>query len=498
MSNFAEMKKAFYREIVAHGIYAPEQFREAFPLGYEVPRATIERWFTRFRRVDGTFCATPRHVNHFKLGADPEFVFTATNLDGQADRIDAHQLGLKQGPAFGEDNNGRLAEIRPYPSRSALEVCASVLATLRWMAIIKKQTTEFMWQSGAFLFRDGIGGHVHFGRKRPTRSDEVKALDNVMEMLMEMGVYPKSEVVARRAGDARNQRYGQLGDYRMQTHGYEYRTFPSWLDSPSLAFFTLAISKLTVHDPGLVLRIQQVKSARAIEAIVNLLAYYQDLDDDARLAHNMVQRGIPKHVGGDFKERWGVETVKPIPMPHYVPMAIKPDMETIVSLRRHLLTGDALGYVKPKLTWSPAAAPKGYRMVIDATETIQRKGLGECVWDLCTHESMGILFTTQSQSDHQAALVSESLARGRDSMKIFGTNAIRITGDKKNYVMFNSHWLDGGKARLVKKWILNGRLPLWRIGDVTPDSIEKWKASAPVKERMIKNSVVFSHGGALA
>lgn len=499
MSNFAEMKKAFFKEVVAHGIYDSSQFREAFPLGYTVPNPTMQKWFKKFRKVEDGFSAVARNVNHFKLGADPEFVFAwPQNSEGAGDIMHAHGLHLKQGPAFGEDNNGRLAEIRPYPSRSALEVCASVLSTLRWMAILKPDTNYYQWVAGAYLYRDGLGGHVHFGRKRPTRGDEVRALDNLMELLLNAGVYPVKEVMARRAGDARGQLYGRPGDFRMQNHGYEYRTFPSWLDSPALAFLTLTLSKLTVHDPGIVLAIQQLKSGRISETIMNLLAYYRDLDDDARLAHLMCQRGIPVHLGGDFRGRWGL----PIPAtivaknkPVVIPMSIAPSKDDTQEMMTHLKTGAGVVCRVPVPTWTPTHLPAGYKMVIEHTDTLQKKGLGELIWDVCQAEIGTILFTSQAFHSPQAAVVSGSLVKTRDPMKEFGTELITLGGGSKPSITFNSSWLEGGKAKLLKRWLLCGALPIWKAKDVKTSSYAEWREKFTVdSKKPCKENVVYHLG----
>src|SRR5581483_8667143 len=124
---------AFYRVAISHGISAPEGMHRAFPLGCAVSEQILESWLKRLQKLP-EFGPQRRYVNRFKVGADPEFVFVSSGLTRDEDsRVDAHHLGLQQGPAFGADNNGRLAEIRPHPSRSALRVCASILSTLRWM-----------------------------------------------------------------------------------------------------------------------------------------------------------------------------------------------------------------------------------------------------------------------------------------------------------------------------------------------------------------------------
>ena len=61
--------------------------------------------------------AVPRLLNHFKLGADPEFAFL-----NEGKQHSAHDFGLRAGLCFGADNNGRLVELRPRASRYAVEV----------------------------------------------------------------------------------------------------------------------------------------------------------------------------------------------------------------------------------------------------------------------------------------------------------------------------------------------------------------------------------------
>ena len=302
------------------------------------------------------------------------------------ERIDAYQLSLAQGLAFGMDNNGRLTEIRPYPSRSALNVTASILAAMRWMVLLFPKTLEYEWQAGAFLFGDGLGGHVHFGRKRPGRDLEIKALDTVEEEMLAVGAYPRAEVLARRAGDAHRQYYGQLGDYRKQMHGYEYRTFPSWLDSPALAFLTITLAKLAVHNPALAQGYTPLWGIdRHFQRVRNLLAYYKDVDDDARLALMLISRNFPRHLGGDFRGRWGIGPAlcgaKNIAC---IPSCIKPDATDVQEVFDLLAKGTLLSGRVPVPTWTPLNPPVGYDMVIRSVNTRGAKGLGELLWDVCT------------------------------------------------------------------------------------------------------------------
>src|SRR5579863_4130760 len=124
MSQWLKQRNEFYKVMITQGITRLEELTEAFPLGYSVPQERIEKWFCRLLKSPKGFSEQRRYVNRFKIGADPEFIFQtelkATDeydkIISKSVRVDASQLKLRQGLAFGADNNGRLTEIRPYPS----------------------------------------------------------------------------------------------------------------------------------------------------------------------------------------------------------------------------------------------------------------------------------------------------------------------------------------------------------------------------------------------
>lgn len=470
-----DQRDIFYRLAIQHGLCAQDQLSALFPLGYSVPDHIMARWVSRLADIPTNFSGQRRYVNRFKVGADPEFVFVVPNV---GIRQDANGFGLKQGLAFGADNNGRLTEIRPYPSRSALDVVASILETFRWMVAWKPETLAFAWQSGAFLFDDGLGGHVHFGRKRPNRKGELHALDVVEEDMLHLGWYPMREVQARRAGDAHNQKYGGLSDCRLQTHGYEYRTFPSWLDSPSLAFLTLTLSKLAVHDPDAIKDINLDKRHMFFR-LRNLLYYYKDTDDDARLALSVLRSQRFAHKGGDFRARWGfgVPLIGPAPNVKYMPPAIKPSPFTVEEMFAHLHTGVPIINRMPVLTWEPAAPPDDYKMVINSVTTAGNKGLGEFVWNLCCHKSFPLTFTATKNkgleiSTTLASQLPKNWNRGID---------IRLHNARPDQILLGEKVREGAGAVLAKRVLLSGLFPIWRVQDVKPDSFEQWENTVRTK-----------------
>ena len=195
------------------------------------------------------FSRQKRFVNRFCLGADPEWIFGSREDPGL--KASAKDFGMKTGCAFGMDSNGRLAELRAYPSRWAVEVVAGIAETLRWVPLAASNTLAYDYVAGAHKTEDSLGGHVHLGRKRPYRADEILALDALNHALAAAGVFPLKEWNYRRSQRGGRFGYGQDGDIRLQGHGYEYRAFPSWLDSPRQAFLVLTLSKLAVVDPKL-------------------------------------------------------------------------------------------------------------------------------------------------------------------------------------------------------------------------------------------------------
>jgi Phage phiEco32-like COOH.NH2 ligase-type 2 len=479
---FREQHEAFKRLVIQQGISRLEQLEQALPFGCTVPKEKIDRWLDRLLAVPTDFCCQRRYVNRFKLGADPEFVFVH-----EGERQDARNLNLQQGLAFGMDNNGRLTEIRPYPSRSAIAVTASILATLRWLAILQPKTLLYNWCAGAFLYGDGLGGHVHFGRKRPGRDLEIKALDAIEEELLAIRAYPVDEVLRRRQGDAHRQYYGQLGDFRKQMHGYEYRTFPSWLDSPELAFLTLTLSKLAVHNPGLAHGYMPLESAyRHAQRVRNLLSYYKDVDDDARVALGMVTRKFPAHIGGDFKARWGIGNL-PLAAGQqisFVPCSIKPSEEDKQEMFQYLLGKTPLLNRVPTPTWGPLAPLPGYKMVIDQTGTYGAKGLGELVWDVCCHEKATYPFVnSRDLRPNQFFSIPDKLAATLPSgwQKFCDNTIVRQGGNDKYIYSCEKARIDSFSE--CRRILLETVLPFWRISELKSDSYGQWRSALRTKAK---------------
>lgn len=468
-----EQHEAFKRFAIQHGISKLDEFVQALPFGYgEVSPSRLDRWFKQMLRVPTNFCGQRRYINRFKLGADPEFIFQQNG-----ERMDARGFELAQGLAYGMDNNGRLTEIRPWPSRSALEVVASICSALRWLAILNPQVCTCQWVSGVYLHGDGLGGHVHFGRKRPGRVDEIKALDCVQDELLTLGVYNIHDILKRRNGDSHNQHYGLPGDFRKQIHGYEYRTFPSWLDSPELAFLILTLSKLVVHNPKLVQGFSALPNfERYCQRTRNILAYYKDVDDDARLALMMLMKKMPIHIGGDFKPRWGLGPVNNIPVITALPSCIEPSEQDIAEMFAHLSGKYPLQMRVPEPTWKYTNPPNGYSMLIKTCNTYGAKGLGEMVWDVVQWDGAKLKVVNTKDGDaHRYFSIPEGLA------KLLPKGWKNMTNHKVSVHNDNAAIYSNAMAREIehfqdaKRILTETVFPFWRISDVKPDSYQVWK-----------------------
>lgn len=293
---------------------------------------------------------TARLVNRFKVGADPEFIF----VDGDGRYTFAEKLGLSTMHAFGCDMAGRQAEIRAYPSRFALETVASIVDSMRWLALTHSASLGLHWIAIAHFGKDGVGGHIHFGRRRPNRDQDIKVLDSVTNTLTALNILDQKN--SHRRVSLTN--YGKCGDIRLQAHGYEYRTLPTQLSSPWLTYFVLTLSKLAVY--------QGEKVPYNSSSILNLLEKYQDMDDDAAIALKALKlMGQPVDFQTDFKERWGVDIVAS--GKNYVdrsgfffPSIIKPEESTCHELFMHLTQGHLLARRLPLPTWEPYAMPKNF------------------------------------------------------------------------------------------------------------------------------------------
>lgn len=499
------LRQELMREALLHGWTRPADVPA--PWTGQVESSRIERWYRRMYKAEtAPLPVQQRLVNHFMLGADPEFIFH----DGMR-RADARSLQLKAGPAFGADNNGRLCELRPAPSRSALSVLASIWLAMRWMTVFYDATLAFSWRAGSYFEGDGLGGHIHFGRKRLTfRDRELAVLDRVTHLQFVSGIFDRNEGrlrVQRAQGAPAGQPYGALSDMRAQPHGYEYRTLPSWVDNPWLAYFNLVLGKLVVAFPELVPPLTEtdagLTSEQARAQLRMLLAYYAPLDDDARLAYAILQkRGFPAHVHGtDFKGSWGIfpsgplghaESAKP---PSVLPAMVPPRVEDEQELALSMFESRVPELTALVPTWHPSTLPEGYVHLIHYVETKLAPGLGELAMDLCVHKDLRfhLLNAGHGPFAFRFSVRYESAITRTGLLKKLGVPAcVDISESDQLYVNaskdFKMEQLQYGMRQILESRIF----PLFKIETVQQGSYQDWMASRSVEKSKKGAKLEFS------
>lgn len=502
MSRYAHIKGEFRKHLVATGATSVTPT-------FDVPEHIQERWIRAYHKP----LLPPEHshrlVNHFLVGADPEFVF----VHPSGDRYSAENLQLQAGPAFGADNNGRLAEIRPKPSRSVIEVLASIQSTLKWMAVYHPGTVDLAWRGGAYFANDGLGGHIHFGRFRPNREREISALDTIVFWLTQLNVYDREEGV-QRVKRAQGGPYGQLGDVRKQAYGYEYRTPPSWLDSPALALLYLTLSKLAVHDPWLVPVLSEAMlqdSTASVRAkLLALLAYYKGLDDDAAIAHWVISKyGFPRADTTDFKARWGIQGVPPIQPPTRIPKMIPPSGTEVRELVDALLDNRPPDVVELEPTWVPSHLPEGYTSMMHRVDTATRHsgyGLGELAIDICVPSKLSLRLRSYDGKG-STVFVCDRFVRNappdwwQTLKRRYPEVSFRTDDGESGSISLSRDLRDSSGRSLAMRILTGGMFPLFRVEEATLKSWDEYttrmkestapKKTHPTLEARIKKSYRF-------
>jgi Phage phiEco32-like COOH.NH2 ligase-type 2 len=504
---FVELKRSILGEVVRNGYTKADELPANLTSGVSLD--LVQRWMDKFFRMNkpDDVPISPRLINHFPIGADPEFAFAGLN-DAMANAMD---LGLQAGLAFGMDTNGRLAELRPTPSRFALQVLASILGELRWMALLKPATRQYSWISRPYFARDGLGGHVHFGRKRlgvggRDREKEIKILDDLAALLIRGGVFNRDSCTQRRGAQGG---YGKAADIRLQKHGYEYRTMPTWLDNPWLAYLTLVLSKLVVHDPGLLHGLHGQANVKRV--IRNILAFYKGLDDDALIAYNaLAVHGLPQQVGTDFRAAWGINYAKDTPIPDvdYIPSTIEATPADMQAVFSYLLCAKPIAPMIPEPNWTPLKFLKDYQGAIHYSQTYHRVGIGELLYNVILHTQQTIVFAT---SDYPTRLQVQVPTFMYDkTMKLLHSNAHTKLGianieflvskrDGQIQVYLGEKLRSGEALSRIKKFLLSGWLPVWHIDEVKPESYQVWLKSvtqqaAPVAPARSRGKEITAEG----
>jgi hypothetical protein len=198
------------------------------------------------------------------LGADPEFALRGS--DGSmvlaSDFLGKHGTVGCDSTRYREElalNQWPLVELRPNPTQDPEELFYFLYQALQ-LARRKIGDETVEWLAGGMPF-DGypIGGHIHFSKIVPSFS-----------LLRKLDAYLSLPLVLLEDEGCRKRRprYGFLGDFREKSYGgFEYRTLPSWLVTPTIARGVLHLAKLVASH-------HRQLSARPFLQVPMLRAYY--------------------------------------------------------------------------------------------------------------------------------------------------------------------------------------------------------------------------------
>jgi hypothetical protein len=252
------------------------------------------------------------------LGADPEFVMEspkghlliASNYFPARGRVGCDAIWMGQ-----NHTNKPLVEIRPEPTSDPRTIVVRIYQGLL-TAAKKMHNKPCKWLAGNMPYNGfPLGGHIHFSGIQPDFK-MLRALDNYLSLLL--------VAVEDERGKGRRPKYGFLGDFRYQKHGgFEYRTPPSWLVSPTLTKGVFVTAKLIVanyrtlnHNPLADFDLQHAYYTGDKEKILSLVpVLWEDLKklDDYQIYENYLDEfyryltsGITWDETQDFRKNWRI------------------------------------------------------------------------------------------------------------------------------------------------------------------------------------------------
>ena len=495
MSNYAHLKRQFIRELIESGGSTVEVADER--LVATVPQPILKQWLKSFyssRRMQQV-PAQPRLLNHFKVGADPEFAL----IHESGKVVHAENWGLQAGLCFGADNNGRLVELRPKPSRFVLLVVASMLQELRWLS--RSIPPASGWKAGAWTGHDGLGGHIHFGRKQEISVEaEVRALAKLCTILSASEMFSIDEIHSRQG----NTSYGNPLDMRRQRHGYEYRALPSWLSSPWLSYLTLVLAKLVVFSPGLLASAPTRLSSKAARNwIRNILAMFKDLDDDARIAFLALDVwGLPRHdaLSKDLRAHWGIAGLETDSEPRLLPQEISPPSQAVEELFNYLMLGRPISTMRPteEPNWTPNRQIAGFIACQSAISTVRAPGIGEAVWDLLIPNELSFTLRYNSGSEGQPSihLTTEMVEMMGSRFKRLCERfpRVRFTQEGSSKwcgLLIHKYYLTQERLSETRELLRCGLLPLATFSNYKSFNFQSWRLPA-VKEAGRKSVLLYT------
>jgi hypothetical protein len=208
-----------------------------------------------------------------------------------------------------------LAELRPNPSPNIRQLIINLRRSMQ-LAALKIGDPHLEWLAGGMPVQGfPLGGHIHFSSVW-LNSHLLRSLDNYLALPL---VLIEDETTRNR-----RPKYGFLGDFRRKSHGgFEYRTLPSWIISPTVAKGVLALAKL-ISSHYLELCRQPLQSADVQEAYyrgdkaklrafadylwqdIAALSSYRSYEKYIAPLKELVMSGQSWDEQADFRKKWKI------------------------------------------------------------------------------------------------------------------------------------------------------------------------------------------------
>lgn len=208
------------------------------------PGALAGRFAPLFADAVNRYAQTLREGNgaELLLGTDLEFVLRSPDgkIVSAANYFNRRGVVGCDGVRIGGRLVFPLAELRPSPAAEPRELLRNLRAAMR-MAALRLDDAGLEWLAGGMPVKGlPLGGHIHISGVA-LDADLVRALDNYLALPLAL--------LEDDGSRQRRPRYGALGDIRRQFHGgFEYRTLPSWIVSPSVALGVLSLAKVVCEE----------------------------------------------------------------------------------------------------------------------------------------------------------------------------------------------------------------------------------------------------------
>jgi len=190
------------------------------------------------------------------VGCDPEFlVVDSTNhkRSFMGNLTDDHGN-------IGSDHGGRVGELRPKHG-TPKEVVEHIREQMKWIKEYLGPSQKLI-AGGGGEYQESIGGHIHIGgirlqnnyasftrwRNRGMRQLQLNAVDPEHKLIFAFDFFIGLRLQKIQGGKrAPSSSYGKASDIESKSHGFEYRTAPSWLTDPVLAESVLVIAQKIVE-----------------------------------------------------------------------------------------------------------------------------------------------------------------------------------------------------------------------------------------------------------